>query len=103
MSPPFGPLETSKRRERSPTLGRRRAPIAADGKERKHHQPSITAAVRESPTRGVQKLDLPCKKGDSAIQLPRLTSPRRGRITPKNSEVGRRMALAFPGRELAHL
>src|SRR6266511_2782986 len=50
MSPPFGQLETSKRRERSPTLGRRRAPIAADGKERKHHQPSITAAVRESPT-----------------------------------------------------
>jgi hypothetical protein len=37
-------------------------------------------------TRGVHKLDLPAT---TPIQPRRLTSPRTGRITPKNSEVDR--------------
>jgi hypothetical protein len=39
---------------------------------------------------GVHKLDLPAK---TPIQPRRLTPPRTGRITPKNSEVDRRLAL----------
>jgi hypothetical protein len=55
--------------------------------------PGSNASAGVCTNARVHKLDLPCKM---PIQQARLASPRTGRITPKNSEVDRRMALPSP-------